>query len=503
MSNPTSNFNWQMPTNTDLVTDLPADFEVFGQAVDTSMADLKGGTTGQILSKATNTDMDFVWIANDQGDITGITATSPLTGGGTSGAVTIGIQSASTSQSGAVQLSDSTSTTSSVLAATPTAVKSAYDLAAAAIPKSTVTAKGSIVAATGSSTPANLAVGNNGETLVVDSSATTGLRYVATPSASNPVINSAMQVAQRGTSINVGASTPTYCLDRWMLSPSTNTFTVAQQATSDTTNLPSIQFCSRVQRTAGQTGTNIAYYAQSFETINSRPFAGKTVTMSFYARAGANYSAASSVLGAFLVSGTGTDQNVLISYTGSATVATSNVTLTTTWQRFTITGSVGATATELATYFGFTPVGTAGANDYYEVTGVQVDIGNVALPFRTYAATFQGELAACQRYYQRYTIPVSYFTIQGITANSTTICRIPVKIPSMRKAPTTPDYSGLQIQRQSTDVQYDSGTWTIPSSSPEICVLDYTHGSAVFTAGETLMWRMGSVGGYFGFTAEL
>jgi hypothetical protein len=135
MSNPTTPFSWQMPTNTDLVTDLPADFEVFGQAVATSMADLLGGTSGQILAKNSNTDMDFVWIANDQGDITGVTATSPLTGGGTSGAITVGIQSASTSQAGAVQLSDSTSTTSSVLAATPTAVKAAYDLAAAAAPK--------------------------------------------------------------------------------------------------------------------------------------------------------------------------------------------------------------------------------------------------------------------------------------------------------------------------------------------------------------------------------
>jgi len=61
MSNPTSNFGWQMPTATDLVTDLPADFEVFGQAVDTSLADLKGGTTGEILKKNSNTDMDFVW----------------------------------------------------------------------------------------------------------------------------------------------------------------------------------------------------------------------------------------------------------------------------------------------------------------------------------------------------------------------------------------------------------------------------------------------------------
>lgn len=64
MSNPTSSFGWQMPTSSDLVTDLPADFEVFGQAVDTTLADLKGGTTGQVLKKNSNTDMDFVWSAD-------------------------------------------------------------------------------------------------------------------------------------------------------------------------------------------------------------------------------------------------------------------------------------------------------------------------------------------------------------------------------------------------------------------------------------------------------
>lgn len=100
MTNPTSNFGWQMPTSTDLVTDLPADFEVFGQAVDTSLADLKGGTTGQVLAKASNTNMDFTWIAQDDMSLTinAQTGTSytAVIGDGTNTLVTMDNASANT-----------------------------------------------------------------------------------------------------------------------------------------------------------------------------------------------------------------------------------------------------------------------------------------------------------------------------------------------------------------------------------------------------------------------
>ena len=216
----------------------------------------------------------------------------------------------------------------------------------------------------------------------------------------NTCLNSNFSVWQRGTSISYNNSTA-YSADRWQASIIQSAATITRQATSDTTNLPNIQYCARVQRTAGNTQTNDMQFSQSFESVNSIPYAGKAVAFSFYARAGSNYSAASNALQYRLVTGTGTDQNILTGFTGQANAVLSTATLTTTWQRFTGTATLGATITQIAINFVNTPVGTAGANDYYEVTGVQLEQGSVANTYQPNQSTFQGELAACQRYYQQ------------------------------------------------------------------------------------------------------
>lgn len=93
MATTTTNFGWDIPTSTDLVKNGATAIAELGQDIDTTMVDLKGGTSGQILSKASNTDMDFTWVAAAPGDITAVNTavTSGLTGGATSGAVDLSL----------------------------------------------------------------------------------------------------------------------------------------------------------------------------------------------------------------------------------------------------------------------------------------------------------------------------------------------------------------------------------------------------------------------------
>ena len=321
----------------------------------------------------------------------------------------------------------------------------------------------------------------------------------------NLVINGGMDVWQRGTSFALAANVPTYTADRWYNARSSTGQTVSRQITNDTTNLPNIQYCARVQRDSGNTSTTEVRLAQAFETVNSIPVAGQVVTLSFYARRGANYSAASNFLGSQIIIGTGTDQNPLTGgYTGQSLLSSATPTLTTTWQRFTQTATIPATATEITTLFTFTPVGTAGAADFFEITGVQLELGSYATTFSRTGGTIQGELAACQRYYYRQTGNSTYpYAPFGLGyGESATVAKIFVNTKStLRTFPSSIDFANLSINDGGGAYQPISAL-TINQATGDFVQLTAT--ATGMTANRpTCIIATNSSTAYLGFSAEL
>jgi hypothetical protein len=328
---------------------------------------------------------------------------------------------------------------------------------------------------------------------------------VTTSAGKNAVINGGMDIWQRGTSFTVASLTNTFAADRWCGRRGATGMTLSRQTTSDTTNLPFIQYSLRMQRDSGNTATNPLTVSQSLETVNSIPYAGRTITVSFYARRGANFSATSNVVNCDIYTGTGTDQNVQLGYTGSVQSGQVSATLTTTWQRFSGSVSIPATATEMAVYFNYTPTGTAGAADFVEFTGVQLEFGSTVTTFsRAGAGGIQGELDACQRYYWR-TNATNTFSAhgQGGFVNSSQVNIYLVHPVPMRISPSSLDYSNVTIYTL-TDTNFAVSAVTLLSAVSSGLISRVQAGVTGGTAGTgAVLTNNNTTAGYVGLSAEL
>ena len=291
----------------------------------------------------------------------------------------------------------------------------------------------------------------------------------------NVLINGDMNIWQRSTSVAI--ATLGYTADRWY-HQSYNGAVISQQPTSDSTRLPSTRYCARVLRNTGATAVNFMYFTQSMETSQSVKLAGQTATLSFWARAGAGIT--SSTFTASIIYGTGTDQNVIAGYTGQATAFTNNVTLTTTWQKFTSTGAVPTTATEVAFVCGYTPVGTAPANDYFEITNVQLEVGPQPTPFEQRPIGM--ELALCQRYY--YQLQEGGFNRLGVVPAATTSREAPFFFPVTMRATPTVTITGGTVYIFSTGASHTPSSTTATGLTPQ-GGFQISSGMAAGTAGAT------------------
>ena len=212
---------------------------------------------------------------------------------------------------------------------------------------------------------------------------------------------------QRGTSFTSIANTATYTADRWAgYGASTSSISVSQQAISNGV-LPGFLDALQFGRASSNTDVNVINLGQTLETLDVIRLQGQMVTLSFYALAGANFSSLNSILNVAMYMGTGTNETITkffkaassgwAGYQNLAVAAGSNAAaLTTTWQRFYVTFQVPTTATELGVLFNYTPVGTAGSNDWFQITGAQLEVG--AFPSAFEHRDVQVELEICQRY---------------------------------------------------------------------------------------------------------
>ena len=365
---------------------------------------------------------------------------------------------------------------------------------------SPLTAKGDLFGY--STTQARVPVGNDGETIVADSSTSTGLRYTGNYAAGkNKIINGDFGIWQRGTTVSIPNVTDVFGPDRFnayvAFTGGTSSWT-QQTFTPGTAPVAGYegQYFARI--TCGST-SSYTEFGQRIEDV--RTFAGQTVTFSFWAKA-----SASLVFTPYIFQRYGSGGSAQTAVNGSA------ITLTTSWTRYTVTLAVpsisGKTIGTSSSIFASLLYNSGTLNSAtIDLWGWQVEAGSVATAFQTATGTIQGELAACQRYYYRQTADATNpSTIFGFgMGTGSTSGRFAINLlTTMRTTPTSLDYNALGMADGSNApititnlVFLTNGAWN------NNCGLTATVASGATQYRPYYIVATGGSGGFLGLSAEL
>jgi hypothetical protein len=368
-----------------------------------------------------------------------------------------------------------------------------------------LTAKGDLY--TYSTANARLAVGSNGDTLVADSAASTGLRWQGNYSAGkNKIINGDFGIWQRGTSFSINGNTDTYTADRFYCwhngSSGTGTNTVSRQAFSigqtDVPNNP-LYFHRWTVTTLG-TSQGVIDIRQKIEDVTT--FSNQTMTFSFYAKSSSAISSGSLVAYASQLFGTG----------GSATVDTqitlSSSAVSTSWTRYTgtvaipsVSGKTSGAGNNLQVFLRLNV--TTGTT--FDVANWQVEAGSVATAFQTATGTLQGELAACQRYYFRSTPGSTYGSNTLLGYNDSTTVAVGYIVPPvpMRVKPTSIEFANQTVLPLSGSSQAVTAMAISNYAHSQLIELEATVASGLTAGAVTRIRNNNNTAGYIGLSAEL
>lgn len=312
------------------------------------------------------------------------------------------------------------------------------------------------------------------------------------PLSQNYIINGAFDIWQRGTSF----SSAGYTADRWaIVAASGQTVSVSQQTfTPGSAPVAGYEgtYFSRLLWSGTPSGT--FWFTQRVEDV--RTFAGQTATLSFWAKATSNTSVFTPMI----------EQNFGSGGSAGVSVTSSAINITTSWQRFTATFSVPSIAGKTIganSYLDVRPLngGSSVAGNSIDIWGVQLEAGSNATPFRRNSPSIQAELAACHRYYKRWTSYASGYVItQGWTA-STTIAQFDLQ-NQMRVAPTSFEAVNVQIYRLAGIAV--TATPSIYAPTETNTVVRFTGSAGSFTSTpEGVIIYSTSAGGYIALSAEL